>query len=48
MQSVALEEGRLELESPERKYEIYRQKEMDECESFKQMAQQETEALFGE
>lgn len=44
-QSVALQEGKLEIESPGDDYEIHRQKPADDFESFKRQAAEAREAL---
>ena len=44
-EGVALQEGRLEVESPGEAYEIHRQKEMDEFEAFKQEARDRQAAM---
>ncbi len=44
-ESVALQEGKLELESPGDDYEIHRQKPVDDFEAFKQQAQDAKDAL---
>ncbi len=45
---VALSEGKLNIESPGKAYEIYKQKQTDDFESFKRQAQEKREALAHE
>jgi hypothetical protein len=47
-QGVALQEGMLDIESSGPVFEIYRQRELDEFEAFKQQVQQEQEKLRDE
>jgi hypothetical protein len=45
---IALSEGKLNMESPGKAYEIHKQKQADDFETFKRQAQEKRESLYSE